>query len=193
MPQHKVGFIIGSIASGSINRQLSKALVKLAPPELQLHEIPIKDLPFYSYDHDSNFPAVATAFKQAISDADALLFITPEYNRSIPGVLKNAIDWASRPYGKNAFAHKPAGVVGASVGAIGTALSQAHLRGVLNYLDVPQLQQPEVYLHFKKDLVGADGSVSDSGTEAFLRKYMAAFAEFVAQHAARPQNTSEKR
>lgn len=187
MAQYKVGYIIGSIASGSINRQLSKALVKLAPPELQLHEIPIKDLPFYSYDHDANFPAVATAFKQAIADADALLFITPEYNRSIPGVLKNAIDWASRPYGKNAFAHKPSGVVGASVGAIGTALSQAHLRGVLNYLDVPQLQQPEVYLQFKKDLVGADGSVSDSGTEDFLRKYMKAFGDFVAQHASRQE------
>lgn len=180
MAQYKIGYIIGSIASASINRQLAKALVKLAPAELAMTEIPIKDLPFYSYDLDANFPPVATAFKQAIADADALLILTPEYNRSIPGVLKNAIDWGSRPYGKNAFARKPAGVVGASVGAIGTALGQAHLRAVLNYLDVPQLLQPEVYLQFKKGLFTEDGACTDAGTEEFLRNYMKAFAAFVA-------------
>ena len=184
MAQHKVGYIIGSLASASINRQLAKALVKLAPAELVMHEIPIKDLPLYSHDHDASYPAVATAFKQAIADADALLFVTPEYNRSIPGGLKNAIDWGSRPWGKNSFTGKPSGVIGASVGAIGTALGQAHLRGVLNYLDVPQLLQPEVYLQFKKGLFTEDGACTDAGTEEFLRKYMSAFADFVAAHKA---------
>ncbi len=180
MAQHKVGYIIGSLASASINRQLAKALVKLAPAELEMREIPIRELPFYDYGLDANFPPAATAFKQAIAEVDALLFVTPEYNRSIPGALKNAIDWGSRPYGKSAFARKPAGVVGASVGAIGTALGQAHLRAVLNYLDMPQLLQPEVYVQFKKGLITEDGSCSDAGTEEFLRNYMKAFAAFVA-------------
>ena len=109
MAQHKVGYIIGSLASASINRQLAKALVKLAPAELEMPEIPIRELPFYDYGLDANFPPAATAFKQAIAEVDALLFVTPEYNRSIPGALKNAIDWGSRPYGKSAFARKPAG------------------------------------------------------------------------------------
>lgn len=100
MTTHKVGYLIGSLAKASINRQLAKALVKLAPPELVFTEIPIKDLPLYSYDYDADYPPVARAFKQAIADVEALLFVTPEYNRSIPGGLKNAIDWASRPWGK---------------------------------------------------------------------------------------------
>lgn len=185
MAQHKVGYIIGSLASASINRQLAKALVKLAPAELVMHEIPIKDLPLYSHDHDANYPAVATAFKQAIADADALLFVTPEYNRSIPGGLKNAIDWGSRPWGKNSFTGKPSGVIGASVGAIGTALAQAHLRAVLNFCAAPQMAQPEAYIQFKKGLVAEDGSCTDAGTEEFLRNYMKAFAAFVAANKAR--------
>ena len=185
MAQHKVGYIIGSLASASINRQLAKALVKLAPAELAMHEIPIKDLPLYSHDHDASYPAVATAFTQAIADADALLFVTPEYNRAIPGGLKNAIDWGSRPWGKNSFTGKPSGVIGASVGAIGTALAQAHLRAVLNFCNAPQMMQPEAYIQFKKDLVAEDGRVTDASTEEFLRNYMKAFAAFVAANKAR--------
>ncbi|WP_337179027.1 NADPH-dependent FMN reductase [Hydrogenophaga borbori] len=185
MAQHKVGYIIGSLASASINRQLAKALVKLAPAELVMHEIPIKDLPLYSHDHDASYPAVATAFKQAIADADALLFVTPEYNRSIPGGLKNAIDWGSRPWGKNSFTGKPSGVIGASVGAIGTALAQAHLRAVLNFCNAPQMMQPVAYIQFKKDLVAEDGRITDASTEEFLRNYMKAFAAFVAANKAR--------
>ncbi len=185
MAQYQVGYIIGSLASASINRQLAKALVKLAPAELAMHEIPIKELPLYSYDHDANYPAVATAFKQAIAGADALLFVTPEYNRSIPGGLKNALDWGSRPWGKNSFTGKPSGVIGASVGAIGTALAQQHLRAVLNFCNAPQMTQPEAYIQFKKDLVAEDGRVSDAGTEDFLRNYMKAFAAFVAAQKAR--------
>lgn len=179
MAQYKVGYIIGSIASGSINRQLSKALVKLAPPELQLHEIPIKDLPFYSYDHDASFPAVATAFKQAIADADALLFITPEYNRSIPGALKNAIDWASRPWGTNSFARVPSGVIGTSPGAIGTAVAQQQLRSVLSFCDSPQMNSPEAYIQFRPGLITEAGDVTDASTADFLRKFMSEFHQFV--------------
>ncbi|MBS0542453.1 MAG: NAD(P)H-dependent oxidoreductase, partial [Proteobacteria bacterium] len=128
MATYKVGYFVGSLATASINRLLSKALIRLAPAELEFTEIPIRDLPLYSYDYDADFPPVARAFKQAIADVDALLFVTPEYNRSIPGGLKNAIDWASRPWGQNSFTHKPSAVIGASVGSIGTAVAQQSLR-----------------------------------------------------------------
>src|SRR5574337_1199743 len=120
MAAYKVGYFVGSLARQSLNRKLSKALVQLAPPELEMTEIPFKDLPLYSYDYDADYPPVARALKRAIADVDAVLFVTPEYNRSIPGGLKNAIDWASRPWGQNSFARKPSGVIGASVGSIGT-------------------------------------------------------------------------
>ena len=114
MTTYKVGYLVGSLAKASINRQLATALIRLAPRELQFTEIPIKDLPLYSYDYDADFPPVARAFKQAIEDADAVLFVTPEYNRSIPGGLKNAIDWASRPWGQNSFRRKPSAALVAS-------------------------------------------------------------------------------
>src|SRR5262245_21759592 len=136
---YQVGYLVGSLAKGSINRLLSKALVALAPPELKLHEISFKDLPLYSYDYDADFPPVAKAFKKAITDSDAILFVTPEYNRSFPGGLKNAIDWASRPWGQNSFARKPAAVIGASIGSIGTAMAQQSLRGVLSFCNAPQM------------------------------------------------------
>src|SRR5690606_16551145 len=126
-----VGYLVGSLAKGSLNRKLANALVRLAPERLQFSEIPIKDLPLYSYDYDDNYPEVARQLKQAIAASDAILFVTPEYNRAIPGGLKNAIDWASRPYGKNSFTNKPSAVIGTSPGAIGTALSQRDLRAVL--------------------------------------------------------------
>src|SRR5512134_709695 len=125
MAKYKVGYFVGSLSSTSINRRLAKALVRLASPELEMIEIPIKDLPLYSPDYDADFPPVARALKQSIAGVDALLFVTPEYNRSIPGGLKNAIDWASRPWGQNSFARKPSGVIGASPGAIGTAVAQS--------------------------------------------------------------------
>ena len=113
MTAHKVGYFVGSLSSTSINRLLAKALTKLAPATLVMSEISFRELPLYSPDHDTDYPPVARAFKQSIADADAILFVTPEYNRSIPGALKNAIDWASRPYGTNAFTRKPAAVIGA--------------------------------------------------------------------------------
>src|SRR5690606_23336519 len=131
MAKYKVGYLVGSLSSTSINRLLSKALVKLAPEDLELVEIPIRELPLYSQDYDNDYPPVARAFKQAIADVDAVLFVTPEYNRSIPGGLKNAIDWATRPWGQNSFTRKPSAVIGTSPGAIGTALAQQSRRGGL--------------------------------------------------------------
>ena len=182
---YRVVYVVGSLARGSINRQLAGALIKLAPPELSFTEAPIAALPLYSYDFDSAFPEPARAFKQAIIDADAVLFVTPEYNRSIPGGLKNAIDWASRPFGKNAFAGKRCGVIGASPGKIGTAAAQQHLKNILNYCDAVLMNQPEAYIQLTKGLVAADGAVTDETTAGFLRTYMARFGAFVAAGAAR--------
>ena len=131
MATHKVGYIVGSLATGSINRKLAKALVRLAPASLEITEIPIRDLPLYSYDYDKDYPAPAQTFKRAIEASDAILFVTPEYNRWIPGALKNAIDWGSRPKGSNSFARKPSAVIGTSAGKIGTAVAQRELQSVL--------------------------------------------------------------
>jgi chromate reductase len=179
MATYKVGYFVGSLASTSINRLLAKALVKLAPPELALSEIAIKDLPLYSQDYDADYPPVARAFKQAIADADAVLFVTPEYNRSIPGALKNAIDWASRPWGKNSFARKPSGVIGTSPGSIGTAVAQSHLRGVLCFCNSPLMNNVEAYIHFNPGLITPEGEVTDEGTEKFLRNYLSELHAFI--------------
>jgi chromate reductase len=179
MAKFEVGYLIGSLAAKSINRRLTTALVKLAPPELSLTEIPIRDLPLYSYDYDSDYPEVATRFKDAISQVDAVLFVTPEYNRSIPGALKNAIDWASRPYGQNAFTRKPSAVIGTSPGAIGTAVGQQHLRSILGFCNSPQMNAPEAYIQFRPDLISEDGSVSNESTAEFLKTFMAEFAVFI--------------
>lgn len=172
MTTYKVGYLIGSLAKGSINRLLAKALVGLAPPQLELVEIPIGNLPLYSYDYDADYPAEARAFKQAIAAVDGVLFVTPEYNRSIPGALKNAIDWASRPWGQNSFARKPSGVIGTSPGAIGTAVAQQQLRGVLCFCNSPLMNTMEAYIQFSPGLITEDGTVTNPSTEEFLRKYM---------------------
>jgi chromate reductase len=179
MRRFKVGYFVGSLATASINRLLAKALVRLAPPELEMTEIPFKDLPLYSYDYDANYPPVATAFKSAIVSVDAVLFVTPEYNRSIPGALKNAIDWASRPYGTNAFTRKPSAVIGTSPGKIGTAVGQQHLRSILAFCNSPQMNSIEAYIQFERGLITEDGAVTNKETEEFLRKYMAEFHGFI--------------
>ncbi|MFE3141012.1 NADPH-dependent FMN reductase [Streptomyces scopuliridis] len=179
MTTYKVGYIIGSLAAQSINRTISKALIRLAPPELEFAEIPIKDLPLYSYDYDSDYPPEGKALKAAIAAADAILFVTPEYNRSIPGALKNAIDWASRPWGTNSFTNKPSAVIGASPGAIGTAVAQQSLRSVLSYCNSPQMNAPEAYIKFSPEIFGNDGEVIDSGTEEFLRRFMEEYRDHV--------------
>ena len=179
MAPYKIGYFVGSLASGSINRVLAKALIKLAPEDLEFTEIPIKDLPLYSYDYDADFPPEGRALKEAIEAADGLLFVSPEYNRSIPGALKNAIDWGSRPWGSNSFARKPTGIIGASVGSIGTAVMQSSMRSVLSFLDAPQLNAPEAYIHFDAAVFGDDGEVKNEGTAKFLRHYMEEYSAFV--------------
>ena len=181
MTPYKVGYLVGSLAKASINRLLATALVRLAPAELEMSELSFKDLPLYSYDYDANYPPVATAFKEAIAAVDAVLFVTPEYNRSIPGGLKNAIDWASRPYGKNAFARKPSGIIGTSPGKIGTAIAQQHLRSILAFCNSPLMNSVEAYVQFERGLITDDGRVTDASTEQFLRQYIEEFAGFIAR------------
>lgn len=179
MDTYKVGYFIGSLAAGSINRKLAKALVRLAPAGLEMDEISFRDLPLYSYDYDADFPPPARAFKKALAGVDAILFVTPEYNRSIPGGLKNAIDWASRPYGTNSFTRKPSAVIGTSPGAIGTAVAQQSLRSVLSFCNSPQMNAPEAYIQFKPGLITDDGEVTNDGTAEFLKNFMAEFHAFI--------------
>jgi len=181
MSTFKVGYFVGSLAKASINRKLARALAGLAPPELEMIEIPFGDLPIYNYDFDANFPKVATDFKKAIAAVDAVLFVTPEYNRSIPGGLKNAIDWASRPYGKNSFARKPSATIGTSTGKIGTAVAQQHLRSILSFCNSPQMNSIEAYIQFEKGLITDDGQVTNPSTEKFLRTYMTEFYGFISR------------
>jgi chromate reductase len=181
MKHYKVGYLIGSLARESINRKLASALIKLAPENLTFAEISFKELPLYSYDYDADFPPVAKAYKDAIKAVDALLFVTPEYNRAIPGGLKNAIDWASRPYGTNSFTNKPSAVIGTSPGSIGTAVAQQSLRSVLGFCNSPQMNAPEAYIQFTPGLISDSGEVTVEATEAFLRNYMAEFHGFIAR------------
>lgn len=179
MAKYKVGYFVGSLSSTSINRELSRALIRLAPQELEFTEIPIGSLPLYSPDFDANYPPEAVALKNAIHHSQAILFVTPEYNRSIPGALKNAIDWASRPWGQNAFDHVPTAVIGASIGAIGTALSQQSLRAVLSFCNARQMTSPEAYIHFTAELFPGDGTVTNESTKTFLATFMAEFREHI--------------
>jgi len=172
---YKIGYFVGSLSSSSINRVLSQALIHVAPDDLEFTEIPIGDLPLYSPDFDSDYPPQAQALKEAIAASDAILFVTPEYNRSIPGALKNAIDWASRPWGQNSFDHMPAAVIGASIGQIGTAVAQQSLRGVLSFCNARQMTAPEAYVHFQPEHYGLDGEVTDESTADFLRRFMEEF------------------
>ena len=176
---HRIGYLVGSLSQDSINRVLAKALIRLAPDSLELTEIPIRDLPLYNRDDEMDPVPAVTEFKAAVEGSDGLLFVSPEYNRSIPAPLKNAIDWGSRPWGQNSFARKPTGIIGASVGAIGTAVMQSSMRSVLSFLDAPQLNAPEAYITFKPEVYGDDGEVADEGTEKFLRHYMDEYAAFV--------------
>src|SRR5215213_2090374 len=173
------GYLVGSLAKGSINRKLSRALTRLAPPELQMREIPIGDLPLYSYDYDAAYPPQGQALKDAIASVDAILFVTPEYNRSIPGALKNAIDWGSRPWGSNSFFRKPSGVIGTSPGKIGTAVGQQHLRSIMAFCNSPLMNAIEAYIEFTPNLVTDDGEVTNESTQEFLSIYMKEFHGFI--------------
>jgi len=175
MAEYTIAVLVGSLRRESCNLRLAKALEKLSNGRARFDYVQIGDLPLYNQDFDGDYPAEGVRLKKQIAAADAVLFVSPEYNRSIPGVLKNAIDIGSRPYGDSAFAGKPAAVIGASVGAIGTAMAQQHLRNVLAYLDMHVLGQPEAFIHFKEDLISADGSISNEGTRAFLQAFVDAF------------------
>ena len=179
MARYKVGYFVGSLSSTSINRVLSRSLIRLAPPDLEFTEIPIGDLPLYSQDFDTDYPPEARALKEALAASDAVLFVTPEYNRSIPGALKNAIDWASRPWGQNSFHHIPAGVIGASIGAIGTAVGQQSLRAVLSFCNARQMTAPEAYIHFTPERFRDDGEVIDESTANFLKDWVTEFRDHV--------------
>lgn len=179
MTTFKVGYLVGSLATASINRRLARALTLLAPPGLALSEVPFGDLPLYNYDYDANYPPVARAFKDAVAAVDAVLFVTPEYNRSIPGGLKSAIDWGSRPYGTNVFTGKPTAIIGTSPGKIGTAVAQSHLRSILAFCNAPLMNSVEAYLQFEKGMINDDGVVTVERTREFLRQFMAEFHVFI--------------
>lgn len=183
MSQYQIAVIVGSLRRDSFNRQLANAMAKLAPADFSLTQVEIGDLPLYNQDDDANPSGAVKRLKADIAKASGLLFVTPEYNRSIPGVLKNAIDHASRPYGQSAWAGKPAGVLGVSVGAIGTAMAQQHLRNILAYLDVPTLGQPEAFIHAKEGLFDDAGNLGE-GSKKFLMAWMDGYVGWVRRHAA---------
>ncbi|MET0521154.1 MAG: NADPH-dependent FMN reductase [Jiangellaceae bacterium] len=179
MTTYKVGYFVGSLSSASVNRELAQALINLAPNDLEFTEITIRDLPLYSPDYDADYPPEALALKDAIRRAQAVLFVTPEYNRSIPGALKNAIDWASRPWGQNSFDHIPAAVIGASIGQIGTALAQQSLRAVLSFCNARQMTSPEAYIQYTPAVFPGGGKVTEETTRTFLNDYMVQFRDHI--------------
>ncbi len=183
MSTYRIAVIVGSLRKDSINRKLANAIVKLAPSEFTFKQVQIGDLPLYNQDDDTNPAESVKRLKNDIKNSRGLLFVTPEYNRSIPGVLKNAIDHASRPYGQNAWAGKPAGVLGASIGVIGTAMAQQHLRNVLAYLDVPTLGQPEAFIHVKDGFFDEAGNIG-AGSLQFFQNWMNQYVTWVKKHIA---------
>lgn len=183
MSEYKIAVVIGSLRRDSFNRKLATAIAKLAPSGFTFHQVAIGDLPLYNQDDDANQAPAVKRLKAEIAGSQGVIFVTAEYNRSIPGVLKNAIDNASRPYGQSAWAGKPAGVLGVSVGAIGTAIAQQHLRNVLAYLDMPTLGQPEIFIQAKDGLFTESGEIGES-SRAFLQGWMDAYVAWVKKHSA---------
>ncbi len=182
MGQYKIAIIVGSLRKESFNRKLATGVARLAPPDFSFIPARIDDLPLYNQDDDANQAASVKRLKAEVAGASGVLFVTAEYNRSIPGVLKNAIDHGSRPYGQSAWAGKPAAVLGVSPGAIGTALAQQHLRNVLAYLDMPTLGGPEVFIQAKDGLFDEAGNIGP-GSKAFLQGWMDKFTAWVKLHA----------
>jgi len=182
MAQFQIAVIVGSLRRDSFNRRLANGLIQLAPPEFSFAHLNIGDLPLYNQDDDANPADSVKRIKREIAASHGLLFVTAEYNRSMPGVLKNAIDHASRPYGQSAWKGKPAGVIGASVGTSGTAMAQQHLRNVLAYLDVPALAQPEAFIQVKDGLFDDAGNIGPA-SKAFLQGWMDQYVAWVKQHA----------
>jgi len=178
-----VAVLVGSLRKGSLNRKLALALVAMAPPSLALKIVEIGQLPLYNQDTDEAPPVTWTDFRKTIAGSDAVLFITPEYNRSVPSALKNAIDVGSRPYGKSAWAGKPGAVISVSPGVIGGFGANHHLRQSLVFLNVPAMQQPEAYIGGADKLFAEDGSISNPQTHDFMTKYLAAFEQWITRNA----------
>ncbi|MBP6058628.1 MAG: NAD(P)H-dependent oxidoreductase [Nitrosomonas sp.] len=181
MNQYQIAVVVGSLRKDSFNGKLANAIVKLAPSGFSFKHVQIGDLPLYNQDDDTDPAEVVKRLKADIVASHGLLFVTPEYNRSIPGVLKNALDHVSRPYGQNVWVGKPAGILGVSVGANGTAMAQQHLRNVLAYLDVPTLGQPEAFIQVKDGLFDADGNIG-AGSKNFLQNWMNRYVAWVSRH-----------
>lgn len=179
----QIAILVGSLRRDSFNKRLAHAVMKLAPSDLAFKELKIDDLPLYNQDDDSNPAAAVKRLKSEIQASQGVIFVTPEYNRSLPGVLKNAIDHASRPYGQSAWANKPAGIIGASIGAVGTAVSQQHLRGVLGYLDMPTMGQPEVFLKVDDKFFDAAGAIANADSKKFLQGWMDQYVAWVKRFA----------
>ena len=181
MSQTRIAVIVGSLRRESFNRKLAHALCAMGPESFEFRQLEIGDLPLYNQDDDAHQHANVLRLKDEVRQSQGLLFVTPEYNRSVPGVLKNAIDHASRPYGQSAWAGKPAGVIGISVGAIGTALAQQHLRNTLAYLDVPVMGQPEAFLQVKEGFFDAQGNIGEA-SRGFVEGWMDKYVAFVEHH-----------
>lgn len=186
MSIRKVAVIVGSLRKESFNRKVANELIALAPPELKGEILEIGQLPLYNQDDDGNPPAASAAFKQRLGEFDAVLFVTPEYNRSVPGVLKNALDVASRPYGQSAWAGKPGAVISVSPGAIGGFGANHHLRQSLVFLDVPCMAQPEAYVGGAAKMFDEKGKLTNDDTRKFLQKFMQAFSEWVGKNVRAP-------
>ena len=184
MAKYNVSMVIGSLRKESYNRKLAGALAALAPTHVAFTELRIDDLPLFNQDQETNMPEPAARMKREIEAAHGVLFVTPEYNRSIPGVLKNAVDWASRPYGKSAWKGKPAAIAGASTGSIGTAAAQSHLRSILTILEMPVMGQPELYLKFSDNLIDAQHQVTDVAARKLMVSFVDRFAAWVEKHGA---------
>lgn len=183
MTQCQIGIIVGSLRRDSLNRKLANAILKLAPAEFSFKFLEIGNLPLYNQDDDANQAESVKQLKNEIKASHGLMFVTAEYNRSMPGVLKNAIDHGSRPYGQSVWAGKPAGILGASIGTIGTAVAQQHLRTVLAYLDMPTLGQPEAFIHVKEGMFDAADNIINADTKKFLQSWMDRYVAWIKKNA----------
>lgn len=174
----RIAVFVGSLQKKSVNKNLAKNLEEMAPEGMVFDYVDI-NLPLFNQDLEANYPVEARAVKNKVEEADGVLIVTPEYNRSIPGVLKNAIDWASRPWGTNSFVGKPVGVVGASIGPVGTAVAQSDLHHILSFLEAKQLGQPEIYVANAGDLFDDEGKLTDERWQKNLKAYIETFAQWV--------------
>ncbi|MGB7511601.1 MAG: NAD(P)H-dependent oxidoreductase [Pelodictyon phaeoclathratiforme] len=182
MSQYHIAVVVGTLRKDSFNRKLARAVVRLAPAEFSFSEVQIADLPLYNEDDDANPADAVKRLKLDIKAAQGILFVTPEYNRSIPGLLKNVLDHGSRPYGKSVWPGKPAGILGVSIGSTGTALAQQHLRNILAFLDVPTLGQPEAFIQMKEGLFDEEGNIG-AASGHFLQNWMQRYVAWVKKHA----------